>query len=158
METKDLHKLIKWHVKLKEGIAEIEGKAKEECAPLKEKLNKIQAKLQTVVHKDNDEGLAKVSLPDGSHTAYARYEDKYKVKDRDHLIEDYILEGVSQEVAELLRPRLNIFGNTIVKDHCVDHRLDTDAVEENKRLVGGELPPGVGMHTVKDVRITKGSK
>jgi len=158
METKDLHKLIKWHVKLKEAIAEIEGKAKEECAPLKDKLNKIQAKLQSVVHKDNDEGLAKVALPDGSHTAYARYEDKYKVKDRDHLIEDYILAGIPDKTAKLLRTRLEIFGNTIVKDHCVDFRLDTEAEEVNNRLIGGDLPPGVGMHTVKDVRITKGSK
>ena len=155
METKDIHRLIKAHVKLKARIAEREAAVKEANADDKALLAKVQAKLQTVIHKDNDEGLGRVALPDGSFTAYARYEDKVKVKDRDHLIEDYILEGVPNKYAPLLRDRLAIFGNTLVKDPIQQYREETGAEEENGRLVGGDLPPGVGIYTHKDVRITK---
>lgn len=157
METKDIHKLIRAHVKLKARISEREAAVKEENAEDKALLAKVQAKLQTVIHKDNDEGLASVKLPDGSFTAYARYEDKVKVADRDHLIEDYILEGIPQKYAPLLRDRLEIFGNTLVKDPIQEYRRDTGAEEENGRLVGGDLPAGVGIYTHKDVRINKGS-
>lgn len=158
MDTKNLHKLIKWHDKIKNELKAEVDELKESQAERKGKLDKIQVKLQEVIHKDNDEGLAKVTLPDKSLTAYSRYEDKVKVQDRDHLIEDYVLEGVPQKYVKQLRERLNIFGNTLVKDHVQDYRLDTGAEDENGRLVGGDLPPGVGMYVHKDVRIIKGNK
>lgn len=158
MKAEDLNKLIRWHVKLKAQVAEREAQCKEDNAEDKSKLAKIQAKLQQHIHKDDETGQARVVLPDSSYTAYARYEDKYKLTDRDLLIEDYILEGVPQKYVKQLRERLNVFSNTLVKDPMIDYRLDTGAEEENKRLIGGDLPPGVGLYVAKDVRILKGSK
>lgn len=157
MQTKDLHRLIKGHVAIKALIANDEAALKEKHAENKVRLGKIQAKLQEVIHKDNEEGLARVALPDGSFTAYARYEDKVKVKDRDELIA-YITEGLSDEDAEMVSRKMDIFGNTVVKDVCTEYRRDTGAEETNGRLFGGELPPGIGLYTHKDVRITKGNK
>ena len=156
METKDLHRLIKGHKKIADEIKAKEAALKEELKPNKEKLAKVQAKLQTIIHKDNEEGLAKVTLPDGSVTAYARYEAKYKVRDRDELIDDYILEGIPTKYAKMVRSKLDIFGNTLVKEPCIEHRVDTGAEEENGLLMGGALPPGVGMYLHKDVRLIKG--
>ena len=158
METKKLNALIQWHVKLKAQIAERDAACKEANAEDKEKLAKVQAKLQEVIHKDNEEGLAKVALPDGSYTAYARYEDKVKMKDRDALVDEYILDGIPAKYHNLLRGKLEIFSNTLVKDPVTEYREATGAEEENGRLVGGDLPPGVGIYTHKDVRIQRGNK
>ena len=156
METKDLHRLIKGHKQIADKIKAKEAALKEELQPEKEKLAKVQSKLQTIIHKDNEEGLAKVTLPDGSVTAYARYEDKYKIRDRDELIDDFILEGIPAKYAKMVKAKLDIFGNTLVKDPCIEHRVDTGAEEENGRMIGGALPPGVGLYVHKDVRLIKG--
>jgi hypothetical protein len=158
MDTVKLHKLIKGYKLLDAKIKQRKADLKAELADDEAKLRRAQEALQKVIHRNGEDGLAKVTLPSGECTAYARYEDKYKVRDRDELVDDYILEGVPDKYAEKVRKRLEIFGSTITKDPCVAHRESTGAEEVNGRLVGGGLPPGIGLYTHHDVRIIAGSK
>jgi len=159
MDTKDLHKLVKWYAKLNNEIKTAEAQLKEDLADKVDKRKKILAKLGTVIHKEEG-GIKSVNVP-GVGTAYARTEDKYKVTDFNALKEGILTDdelALDSEQVALLMERLDIFPKTVTKDVVISYREDTGAEEEDGKLVGGDLPPGVGLHVVKDVRINSTGK
>ena len=159
MDTKDLHKLVKWYAKLNGEIKTAEAQLKEELADKVEKRKKILDKLGTAIHKGED-GIKSVNVP-GVGTAYARSEDKYKVTDFNALKEGILTDdelALDSEQVAILMEKLDIFPKTVTKDVIISYREDTGAEEEDGKLVGGDLPPGVGLYVHHDVRINSTGK
>ena len=159
MDTKDLHKLIKWYHLINNEIKTAEAQLKEELTDKVAKRKKILDKLGTVIHKGED-GIKSVNVP-GVGTAYARTEDKYKVTDFNALKEGILVDeelALDDDQVALLMEKLDIFPKSVTKDVIISYREDTGAEEEDGKLVGGDLPPGVGLYVHADVRINSTGK
>ena len=162
METKDMRRLVAARMKIDADIKVQEAALKEKLAPLKAKRDKIEEKLGEVINKSGAEGCMKSTNMLG-YTVYASETPKYKLpsEGRDAFVEwvladDEAEQQIDPEHKQLIRDRIEIFGNTLKKDPIDDYRLETGAESIGKEgIKGGKLPAGIQLHVEKKVNFRK---
>jgi len=109
------------------------------------------------------EGEVGTTESQAGYTVYASETPKYKLpsEGRDAFVEwvladDEAEQQIDPEHKQLIRDRIEIFGNTLKKDPIDDYRLETGAESIGKEgIKGGKLPAGIQLHVEKKVNFRK---